>query len=310
MKKKLLILGISGLTGYKIATNANNYDVYGTYNSRPISLDNCIVSKLDITNKAQLLQILSTTKPDVIINTTALHNVDFCEDNPNISYQVNTEAVESISKYCQHNDIRFIHVSTDYVYDGNSTKPYVETDDTHPLNTYGKSKLDGEKSLSENQVVIRPSVVYGWTPLEIAGATSSSGKPMNFALWILTKLQKNEHLKIVTDQFATATLADSLASSILKIANSDKSGLYHVSGLSCESRYEFTIKLAKRFGYDPSMITPTTSSEFKQKAKRPSYSCLDCTKSIKEFNLNLYTTDMALDVMRSQVEKEAPHFIL
>ena len=163
--------------------------------------------------------------------------------------------------------------------------------------------------LSNEHTVIRTGVVFGWTPLEVSGLTSSSGKPMNFALWVLTQLHKNEKLSIVTDQIATATLADSLAESILKIMESNKNGLYHISGLSCESRYEFSIKLAKEFGYDPIMISKTDSSKFKQKAKRPSYSCLDSTKSINEFSLELLDTENALKIMREQVANEAPHLL-
>ena len=152
-------------------------------------------------------------------------------------------------------------------------------------------------------------MVYGWTPMELAGTTSSSGKPMNFAMWLLTKLNNNESVKIVTDQFATATLADSLAESVLKIAENDFSGLFHVAGLSCESRFEFSQKFAKEFGYDQNLIQPTDSSQFKQKAKRPPYSCLDCTKAIKTFGLNLHTTEESLKIMKNQVEKEAPHLL-
>jgi len=153
-------------------------------------------------------------------------------------------------------NFKIIHISTDYVFDGKKNKPYNETDVPKPLSVYGKSKMSGEKILLTNgHTIIRTGVVYGWTPLEISGLTSSSGKPMNFALWVLTQLHKNEKLNIVTDQFATATLADSLAESILKIIESDKTGLYHISGLSCESRYDFSIKLAKEFGYDPTKIS-------------------------------------------------------
>lgn len=132
---------------------------------------------------------------------------------------------------------------------------------------------------------------------------------MNFALWVLTKLNKGEPMKIVTDQFASATLADSLAESIIKMAETNKSGLYHVSGLSCESRYDFTIKLAEKFGYNTSLISPIVSTSLSQKAKRPSYSCLNCKKVIKEFGLHLLTTYESLDIMKSQVEKEAPHLL-
>ena len=309
--KKILIFGVSGLTGYKIAKNASSkYDVYGTYNVRPTKLENCNTFKLDLIQADQVHKIFAEIKPDIVVNTTALHNVDYCEENKNQATQVNMEIVKTLYGNSEKYNSRLIHISTDYVFDGKETRPYAESDKALPISVYGQSKLDGENVLAKsNHVTIRPSVVYGWTPLELAGTMSSSGKPMNFALWVLTKLNKKEPLKIVTDQFASATLADSLAESILKIAETDRSGLYHVSGISCESRYDFTIKLAEKFGYDTSLISPTTSTSFVQKAKRPSYSCLDCQKAIKEFRLKLLTTNQSLDVMKSQVEKEAPYLL-
>lgn len=309
--KKLLILGISGLTGYKIAKRAiSNYDVNGTFNAREVKLENCKSFKLDLTNHTEVKQLFSEIRPDTVINTTALHNVDFCEENEEQASKVNTDTVKILYDNAEYFGSKLIHISTDYVFDGTAKKPYSESNDPIPVSVYGNSKLEGEKILKNSRhVVVRPSVVYGWTPLELAGTTSSSGKPMNFALWVLTKLNKKESIKIVTDQFASATLADSLAESILRIAETDKSGLYHVSGLSCESRYDFAIKLAEKFGYETSLVSPTASTSFVQKAKRPNYSCLDCQKAIKEFGLKLLTTDEALDMMRNQVEKEAPHLL-
>jgi dTDP-4-dehydrorhamnose reductase len=218
---------------------------------------------------------------------------------------VNTKAVQLLYENSEKFGSKLIHISTDYVFDGLQNSPYSENDIAKPVSFYGKSKLDGEQVLSgTDHVVIRPSVVYGWTPFELAGTPSSSGKPMNFALWVLTKLHANEPLKIVT-----ATLADSLAESILKIAESKTGGIFHVSGLTCESRYDFTTKLAKKFGYDESLIAPVNSSEFKQKAKRPAYSCLNCQKAIDEFGLKLLRTEEALEIMKKQVELEAPHFL-
>lgn len=308
---KLLIFGISGLTGYKIAKNAiSKYDVFGTFNIRETKLDNCTTYKVNLTNKDEVSKIFDEVKPDVVVNTTALHNVDYCEDNKDSATMVNTDAVRYLYENSEKFGSRLVHISTDYVFDGKKNSPYSENDEALPLSYYGKSKLDGEKILEgSSHVVVRPSVVYGWTPLELAGTASSSGKPMNFAIWLLTKLNKGESLKIVTDQFASATLADSLAESILQIVPYSKSGLYHVSGLSCESRYDFAVKLAEKFGYDVSLISQTTSSGFVQKAKRPSYSCLACEKATKEFGLKLLTTDKALDIMKSQVEKEAPYLI-
>jgi len=311
LKKKLLIIGVSGLTGYKIANKASShYDVYGTFNSRPIELENCNLYRLDLNNQEVLEKIFEEIKPEIVVNTSALHNVDFCEENHEKASDVNNHAVKSLLEKSNKCGAKLIHISTDYVFDGESKLPYTENDVPNPLSYYGRSKLDGEKVLlGTNHVVIRPSVVYGWTPLELAGTPSSSGKPMNFALWLLTKLKKNESLKIVNDQYASATLADSLAESILNISQSTLGGLFHVSGLSCESRYDFSKKLAKKFGYDESLISKVDSSEFKQKAKRPTYSCLNCQKAINEFGLKLLTTEDALEIMKKQVEKEAPHFL-
>ena len=311
MKKKLLIVGISGLTGYKIALlSKSNFEVYGTYNARPVELDDCKTIQLDITKKEDVEKNFSQIKPDLVINATALHNVDYCEDHKSQACQVNTVAVKTLNSLCEKSGSKLVHISTDYVFDGNNKEPYNENSKPIPVSVYGQSKLDGEKVLENSRhVVIRPSVVYGWTPLELAGVTSSSGKPMNFALWLLSQLHKKQPLKIVTDQFASATLADSLAEAAIKIGTSDKSGLYHISGLSCESRFDFTLKLAKEFGYDTESISPVSSTEFKQKAKRPSFSCLDCTKAIKEFGLKLPTTEEALKIMKKQVEKEAPQFL-
>jgi len=309
--KKLLIFGISGLTGYKIANQtSSHFDVYGTFNKRPTEIPNCITSQLDITNENSIHELFSEIKPDIVINTTALHDVDFCEENEDKAMSVNAKAIQVLFDDSEKFGSKLVHISTDYVFDGNTSMPYKEDDNALPVNIYGKSKLEGEKTLKNtNHVVLRPSVIYGWTPLELAGTVSSSGKPMNFAIWLLSKLQKNEPLKIVTDQFASATLADSLAESAVKIAEGKKGGLFHVSGLSCESRYDFSLKLAKTFGYDATKISKTVSSQFKQKAKRPAFSCLNCEKAIQEFGLKLYTTEEALEIMKGQVAKEAPQFI-
>ena len=311
LKKKLLILGVSGLTGYKIAKAANSeYEVHGTFNIRPAKLEDCTTFQLDLTKKEDITRVFSELKPDFVINTTALHNVDYCEENQGQARLVNTEVVRYLYENSEKIGSKLIHISTDYVFDGKKTSPYTESDEAIPISFYGRSKLEGEKILADSRhIVVRPSVVYGWTPLELAGLTSSSGKPMNFAMWLLTKLHKKEQLKIVTDQFASATLADSLAEACLKMVTSSKSGLYHVSGLSCESRYEFAVKLAEKFGYDSSSISKIDSSSFVQKAKRPQHSCLDSQKAIKEFNLQLFVTEEALDIMKNQVEEEAHHLL-
>jgi len=119
MKKKLLIFGVSGLTGYKIAQiAAGKYDVFGTYNERKIELPNCNVSKIDITNQDDLEKLFSDIKPNIVINTTALHNVDFCEEHQEQAALVNSKAVSIMRECADKYDAKLVHFSTDYVFDG------------------------------------------------------------------------------------------------------------------------------------------------------------------------------------------------
>ena len=309
--KKLLVLGVSGLTGSKIAGLAkDNYEVHGTYNSRKTDLAGCTALKLDVADLESASRAVSSLSPDTVINTTALHDVDFCEGHPDRADLVNHLAVANLKESCDRIGARFVHISTDYVFDGTGRTPYTESDTPAPVSRYGASKLAGERALAGSpHAVLRPSVVYGWTALELAGTPSSSGKPMNFAVWLLSKLHRNEPVSIVTDQFATATLADSLAASAIRTAETDASGVYHASGLDCESRYDFSVKLAEAFGYDPGVIQRTDSARFKQKARRPKYSCLDCGRAVSALGLDLLGTADALRIMRGQVLAEAPELV-
>ncbi len=310
MAKRLLVLGASGLTGYKIASLASGrYDVLGTYNARETRIKGCQTRRADVTDEAGLGDLFSAFGPDIVINTTALHSVDFCEDNPSQAFSVNGKAVGFMRKYCDEYGSRLVHISTDYVFDGGSSSPYSETDVPMPINKYGESKLSGEKVLEGSpHVVVRPSVVYGWTPRELSGAVSSSGKPMNFAMWLLMKLHNGQTLDIVTDQFATATLADSLAEASLKLAGTGEGGIFHVAGASCESRFDFGVKLAREFGFDAGLIRPARSSQLGQKAKRPPFSCLDCSKAA-ELGLSLLSTEESLKIMKRQVLSESPDLL-
>lgn len=308
-KKTLLVLGASGLTGYKIMQQAGKkFEVLGTYNAR-IPLDKGMI-RLDLKNEDGIRHLISGIKPDVLINTTALHNVDYCEQHPDESYYINTKVVGTLSQECNRIGARLVHISTDFVFDGLKDS-YVESDEAVPLSTYGRHKLEGEAlaKTCSSWAILRPSVVYGWTPLETQGSTSSSGKPMNFALWALQKMNKNEELKIVDDQFSSPTLADTLAAVALRLADRTVNELYHVSGTSCLSRYEFTKKIAEMMGYPVDLVKPISSKSFVQAAKRPAKSCLDCTKVQKELNYRLLGVDESLAVMRSQIALEAPDLI-
>ncbi len=306
MSKTILILGASGLTGYKAMQIARQrFQTFGTYNLRR-SPDQTLM-KLDISKPESLKNIINEIKPDVVLNTVALHNVDYCEVHPEEAYQVNSKVIEILAESCNHIGARLIHISTDFVFDGYKGN-YSETDRPEPLNIYAKSKLEGELHATRcsSFAIVRPSVVYGWTPLEIQGSNSSSGKPINFALWALKKLHNNESLQIVNDQFASPTLADTLAAVAIRLASKVKNGLYHVSGTSVLSRYDFTVKIANMMGYASDTIKPIESKLFHQIARRPRDSSLDCAKVQADLNYRLLNVDESLAIMRSQIELESP----
>jgi dTDP-4-dehydrorhamnose reductase len=307
---KLLVLGASGLTGYKVMHLAKErFETYGTYNSRAVKESSLI--KMDLMKQADLEKVMSDIKPDVVVNTTAFHNVDYCESHPKQAYYVNAEVVRILTEICNKTGIRLIHISTDFVFDGKKSGSYSEDDKPNPESIYAKSKLEGERNAAEcsSYCILRTSVVYGWTPVETLGSISSSGKPMNFALWVLSKLSKGEELKIVNDQFTSPTLADVLAEVIIKLAGLGKNGLYHVSGTSCLSRYEFARKIADTMGYSQDLVKPVDSKSFAQVAKRPANSCLNCEKIQRELNCRLLSVDESLALMRSQIEIESPSLL-
>src|SRR5690349_15842952 len=127
MKKKLLVLGASGLTGYKtVKIAAAKYEVYGTFNARSVNMDNCNMYKLDITNPEQLKKTFTEINPDIVINTTALHNVDYCEEFPDKASSANTNAVRYLLENSEKLGSKLIHISTDYVFDGKKNSPYDE----------------------------------------------------------------------------------------------------------------------------------------------------------------------------------------
>lgn len=308
-KDTLLVLGASGLVGYKtMQLSGSRFETYGTYNLR-IPYDKSLI-KLDISKHDDLRKLFVEIKPDIVVNTVALHNVDYCETHEEEAFNINSKAVAALADLCNNSGSRLIHISTDFVYDGN-TGYYTEYDPPNPQNIYAKSKLQGEYEAkrASSHSILRTSVIYGWTPLESEITKSSSGKPINFALWALSKIKKGETLKIVGDQFSSPTLADVLAAVIVRLASTEKNDVYHVSGTTCISRYEFTRKVANVMGYSDNLIMPVASRSFVQAAKRPANSCLSCKKLQKDLNFNLLNLEQSLAIMRSQIEVESPSLL-
>ena len=295
---KLLIIGSTGLVGSKVASLATNhgFEAYNTHHSRKSPLPNS--TELDITNREATLGLIEKIRPRVIINTAAVTNVDFCETHNDVAQSVNVDGVKNLAEAALRTQSRVVHVSTDYVFDGR-VGHYEEDDTPHPVQFYGKTKLEAEKIVSAlpSFIIARPSVIYGWTPVQPT-TESGSSKPMNFATFVLDKLRTHETVKAVRDQYASPTLADNLGQALLKLARARQNGIFHTAGKSCLSRYEFAIKLAEVFGYPIGQVEPVYSSEFKQLAERPRNSCLRVEKAGKLLGISLLNAEEGLREMK------------
>ncbi len=223
---------------------------------------------LDICDYGQVRRVLGEHLPDVVINTAAYHRVDECEGNAARALEVNALAVRNLALECRERDAVFVHFSTDYVFDGESARPYTEDDAPRPLNAYAISKLAGEyfiRYLYDKHFILRVSGLYG-----VAG---SRGKGTNFVETMLKLAREGKDIKVVNDQVLTPTYTRALAPRIRALIETGRYGLYHMSCDGECSWHEFAAAIFELSGLKPN-LSPTTSAEFRTAAKRPRYSVL------------------------------------
>ncbi len=270
--------------GERLATVANeNDELILVHNSNPT--ENTI--KCDITNENEVKKIIEKENPDVIIHCAAMTNVDLCEDKKDLAYNINGNGTGFLAKAADNINAKIIYVSTDFVFDG--TKGYYkEEESVNPLGIYAKSKYEGEvqlKQYCDDWAIARVSVLYGWH------------KRLNFTTWVINELRQHNKINIVTDQINSPTLADNAAEAIFKIAEKNKKGIFHTAGNDAINRFDFTRKIADAFDLDDSLINPTTSEQFVQKAPRPRDSSLNVDKVKKELGIKMETCSESLKRM-------------
>ncbi len=302
MKQKLFLIGIGSLTGHKIASQIkNDYELYGSYNLRNPDLEFVTSFKLDVTDLKKLEQTLCDCKPDYIINTCALNNVDYCESHPDEAKKINSDFVKNLSKISERVNCKLIHLSTDSVFDGNKKTPYVETDIPNPNNIYGNTKLFGEKFAlkNSNNLVIRASVLYGWLPDNLSKINSSSMKPINFGLWLINKLNSNEEVQIIQDEFSSPIIVEDFANSIIHLLKEDYSGIFHAAPNICINRYDFSKKIAKKMNLDSSLIKPTSNKILGRNVKTGINKCLDSTKMQTLTKFKFLTLNESISLLKN-----------
>ena len=267
----ILVTGSNGQVGSELRELSTNYEYNFFFTDR---------ESLDITNPHAITEFIELNKIDIIINSAAYTAVDKAQTDKDLADLVNHIAVKILSKIAKEKDIKFIHISTDYVFDGKNYMPYTEDDKTNPIGVYGKTKLDGENIMREinphNSIIIRTSWVY-----------SSFGA--NFVKTMLRLGKDRDELGVIFDQVGTPTYARDLAKTILdilpKISN-EKVEIYNYSNEGVLSWYDFSKEIMKMAKID-CKINPIESKDYPTPVKRPHFSVLNKSKIKEKFSINI-----------------------
>ena len=272
------LIGSKGMLASEIAAQLNQYNIQWIGSDKEV----------DITDQAAvdvfIQQNFASGSLQWIINCAAYTAVDKAEDDPETAQKLNADALINICTAAKHYGAKLIHFSTDYVFDGSSSVPYIETDSTNPQSVYGRTKLQGEQNivgLLPEHYIIRTAWLYG-----------KSGN--NFVSTMLRLMNERDSLKVVNDQRGSPTYAVDLAKTVLRIMQLDNHqyGIYHYSNEGNITWYDFSCEIyrqGKRIGLikRACSVVPCTSSEFPQKAHRPSFSLLNKQKIKETFSLSV-----------------------
>ncbi len=225
-------------------------------------------ASVDITNYSLLEQTLGPLDPHAVINAAAYNQVDVAEQEPQAAYAANGLGVRNLAVACRQLDSLLVHFSTDYVFDGQLGRPYVEDDRTHPLGAYAVSKLAGElyaQAYLENPLIIRTSGVFG-----PGGLRTARG---NFVELMLRLAQTGQPIRVVEDHVASPTYAPALAKVTIDLMESPHRGVLHAGGGEAISWFDFAKKIFQAAGLTPE-LRPTNEREYRTAARRPKYSAL------------------------------------
>lgn len=285
---RIFITGGGGLLGSKLAEIAleEGHEVFSGYRHNVPKIGTPV--KFDLTVASSIRKAVDLTRPEVVIHTASLTDVDKCEVERDLACQINAKGTEHLSAAAKKAGSFLAYVSTDYVFDG-CTGGYREDAATNPINHYGYTKLLGEKYVD---CVARTCVIYGSRP--------ASGK-INFALWITERLQKGEGIRVVTDQYISPTLNTNLARMLLEACEKRLEGIYHLAGATRISRYDFACSLADAFGLDKSLITPSAMADIGWRAERPRDSSMDVSKAAQALKERPWDIEKSFRILREGI---------
>ncbi len=263
MPSRAVVFGASGQLGVELVRElkSRNYQVAAWDRAHA-----------DITDAAAVERALADFDAHVVLNAAAYNQVDVAEKEPQAAFQVNALAVRNLALACRQADARLVHFSTDYVFDGTASRPYVEEDPTHPLGAYAVSKLAGElyaQAYLDRALIVRTSGVFG-----PGGLTTARG---NFIELMLRLAGSGQTIRVVEDHVASPTFAPLLAARTADLVERDAAGIYHVGGGEPISWFEFAKIIFETAGLNP-RLQATNEREYRTPARRPRYSPLSNAK--------------------------------
>ena len=298
--KRVLVTGSNGLLGQKLSDlylKLPGYSLLATgpgLNRHPAGTG-LNYKTLDIRNRKVVMETVLEFRPDTIIHTAAMTNVDQCELEKEACWELNVLATDYLIEAANAVDAHLIHLSTDFIFDGEKG-PYREEDTPNPISYYGESKLEGERMVMEKSKhwsIVRTILVYG-----IVSDMSRS----NIVLWAKNALEQKKPINVVTDQFRTPTLAEDLAMGCRLIEEKKAEGIYHISGKDFMSIYELVERVAGYFGLSTESMSASDSSGIHQPAKRPPVTGFILDKAIRDLEYAPHSFEEGIAVMQEQMK--------
>ena len=297
---KILLTGSNGLLGQKLVeliAPMSDFELLATSrgkNRLPDSDLSYQYQSLDITDKQQVIETIATHKPEAIIHTAAMTNVDQCETEQAQCQQLNVDAVGYLVEAARLHKAFLLHLSTDFIFDG-SFGPLDEEAVPNPISIYGQSKLDAERLLLNSDIewaIARTVLVYG-----LAQDMSRS----NIILWVKNSLENHQPIKVVNDQWRTPTLAEDLAMGCFLIVKNRAKGIFNIAGKDMLTPYEMALKTAEYFNLDTSFMTMADSSNFSQPARRPPKTGLSIDKARKMLGYEPRSFEEGIAILATQM---------
>lgn len=296
MKKKVLVIGANGFIGRRILNDLSrneNYLVTGCSLHDDIAPNsgNYQFIRADICKMSEQGALFRDVRPNVVINTSALSVPDYCETHQKEAENININVVGQLAFRCEASDARFIHLSTDFVFSGDTGRLYVENDTPAPVNYYGITKLKGEKRIAElcsNYAIARVVVVYG---------ASLPGQHGNILQLVADRLRNNEEVRVASDQWRTPTYVGDVSQGIAQLIEHPNKGIFHICGSECLTIADIAYRVADTLNLNYSLILPVTTRQMGETTPRPRFSGLNIEKARRELGYQPHTLEEGIKLM-------------